>query len=520
MKMEEKLYDYMDWAEIEAVVYSEENHPRDILGPRVTEDGILIQAFFPGATRAAVHTIRDGKQTEMVCEDEAGFFAVLLPGKKIPSYTLIYWDGDGNQMEHYDPYAYPMQFTEQEQAELDKKLPYASSEAVIKLMQADKWLTYSTDMELVSSDLYKVSFTGKDKYYYTANFSSYVPDENDYVYEEIVEEDGSVSVPAVESAQNWQEVNITVDAESGQIMSYYFWDTRDSRSSSYDLDKADKLAEEIAKAYAGDRFVEYKGNPSTDYSWTDQNNKTFYNGSSHSWDRYSSDILVSGDSISVGLNADMKLTNYSYSYTDVKLPDSSRMLSTDMVMQKFWENNDLNLYYLARFTDKKTKTVLVYGTDSDVYVDATTGEPVYDWQYSSDAANDLSGIKDKKILKMAKALDDHGYLISTEKFSENDTADSAVFEQLMGVNTDEESKKLTRGDALVIFTKSVAGDAIPELKGIYKSPFSDVKDTDKNVGYYAIAYAMGAVSGNKLNAKADFTYGDMIKMVYTFYAAE
>ena len=113
MKMEEKLYDYMDWAEIEAVVYSEENHPRDILGPRVTEDGILIQAFFPGATRAAVHTIRDGKQTEMVCEDEAGFFAVLLPGKKIPSYTLIYWDGDGNQMEHYDPYAYPIQFIEQ-----------------------------------------------------------------------------------------------------------------------------------------------------------------------------------------------------------------------------------------------------------------------------------------------------------------------------------------------------------------------------------------------------------------------
>ena len=91
MKMEEKLYDYMDWAEIEAVVYSEENHPRDILGPRVTEDGVLIQAFFPGATRAAVHTIRDGKQTEMVCEDEAGFFAVLLPGKKIPSYTLLGW---------------------------------------------------------------------------------------------------------------------------------------------------------------------------------------------------------------------------------------------------------------------------------------------------------------------------------------------------------------------------------------------------------------------------------------------
>lgn len=411
------------------------------------------------------------------------------------------------------------QFTEQEQAELDKKLPYADSAAVIKLIQADKWMTYSTDMELVYSDLYKVSFTGKDKYYYTANFSSYVPDENDDVYEEIVEDDGSVSVPAAEPTQNWQEVNITVDAESGQVMSYYFWDSRDNSSNSYDLDKADKLAEEIAKTYAGDRFAEYKGNPSSDYSWTDKNDKTTYSGSSHTWDRYSNDILVSGDSICINFNADTKLTRYDYSYTDVKLPDPSRMLSTDMVMQKFWENNDLNLYYLAKFVDKKTKTVLVYGTDSYVYVDATTGEPVYSWAYEREK-NDLSGIKNKKILKMAKALDDHGYIISAQKFSENDIADSETFEQLMGISTGENSKKLTLGDALVIFTKSVAGDKIPELKGIYKSPFSDVKDTDKNVGYYAIAYAMGVVSGDKLNAKSDFTYGDMIKMVYTLYTAE
>ena len=61
----------------------------------------------------------------MVCEDEAGFFAVLLPGKKIPSYTLIYWDGDGNQMEHYDPYAYPMQFTEQEQKQFENGICYS-----------------------------------------------------------------------------------------------------------------------------------------------------------------------------------------------------------------------------------------------------------------------------------------------------------------------------------------------------------------------------------------------------------
>ena len=54
--MEDKLYDLMDWAEIEAVVYSEEDHPREILGPRVTPEGILIQCFFPGETRVSVKT--------------------------------------------------------------------------------------------------------------------------------------------------------------------------------------------------------------------------------------------------------------------------------------------------------------------------------------------------------------------------------------------------------------------------------------------------------------------------------
>ncbi len=46
--MSDKLYELMDWPEIEAVVYSEEYAPREILGPHVTGDGVLVQCFFPG----------------------------------------------------------------------------------------------------------------------------------------------------------------------------------------------------------------------------------------------------------------------------------------------------------------------------------------------------------------------------------------------------------------------------------------------------------------------------------------
>ena len=76
----------MDWPEIEAVVYGEETAPRDVMGPRLTPDGVLIQGFFPEARAAAVVIGR--KKYEMELEDEAGYYAVLIPGRKIPDYEF------------------------------------------------------------------------------------------------------------------------------------------------------------------------------------------------------------------------------------------------------------------------------------------------------------------------------------------------------------------------------------------------------------------------------------------------
>ena len=86
--MEEKLYDMMDWAGIEALVYSEEDNPHRILGPHVTEAGILIQSFLPGAVKASVKIDGTKKEYPMIMEDEEGFFALLLPRKRIPSYMI------------------------------------------------------------------------------------------------------------------------------------------------------------------------------------------------------------------------------------------------------------------------------------------------------------------------------------------------------------------------------------------------------------------------------------------------
>ena len=81
--MDKKLYDLMDWAEIEAIVYSEHDHPEQILGAHKVHSNILIQAFLPDAESVLIKNDKDGKLYPMEEADEAGFFAALLDRKSV-----------------------------------------------------------------------------------------------------------------------------------------------------------------------------------------------------------------------------------------------------------------------------------------------------------------------------------------------------------------------------------------------------------------------------------------------------
>ena len=64
------------------------------LGAHVTEEGILIQVFLPQAKNVWVKNTKTGKEYDMYLEDENGFFAVYLPGKKKTEYTLLLEEGN------------------------------------------------------------------------------------------------------------------------------------------------------------------------------------------------------------------------------------------------------------------------------------------------------------------------------------------------------------------------------------------------------------------------------------------
>ncbi|MGI5989554.1 MAG: GlgB N-terminal domain-containing protein [Lachnospiraceae bacterium] len=110
--MDRKLYEMMNWPEIEAIAYAECQNPEKLLGGHKVRGGYLIQAFWPDAVTMSVKA--DGRITEMEKTDESGWFAALFPDKKEMKYTLIREDKNGKQTEFLDPYSFTPRITNEQ----------------------------------------------------------------------------------------------------------------------------------------------------------------------------------------------------------------------------------------------------------------------------------------------------------------------------------------------------------------------------------------------------------------------
>lgn len=115
--MNNKLYKLMNWPEIESVIYSESDHPHEILGAHPAGVNTLVQAFLPGAKSVILQNKKDKKSYEMEMADEEGFFAVLVPGKMPFKYEYIAEYEDGILKKSRDAYNFESQI---EEKDLDK----------------------------------------------------------------------------------------------------------------------------------------------------------------------------------------------------------------------------------------------------------------------------------------------------------------------------------------------------------------------------------------------------------------
>ncbi len=107
--MTDKLYRLMNWPKIEEIIYSECDNPHELLGPHVMGGHILLQAYFPGAKEVLVVIEETGEKVEMALADDDGFFAQLIPGKKIGAYHYEVTDGEGRTCNVQDAYRFAPQ---------------------------------------------------------------------------------------------------------------------------------------------------------------------------------------------------------------------------------------------------------------------------------------------------------------------------------------------------------------------------------------------------------------------------
>lgn len=122
--MDKKLYDLMDWPEIEAVVYSECRRPMELLGQHVTSEGLLFQTYRPGAKSVSVELTGKNKRYGMELVDEAGYFAVLIPGKRRVQYELLVEYEEGKTERIMDTYSFHVKILESELKHFEAGLNY------------------------------------------------------------------------------------------------------------------------------------------------------------------------------------------------------------------------------------------------------------------------------------------------------------------------------------------------------------------------------------------------------------
>lgn len=423
-------------------------------------------------------------------------------------------------------------FSDAEMKKIQQDENLLTAEQVFELLKKDKYAALTDDYEIKSYEIYL-----EDSDYGVMPLA-----EDSAVNKQEKKEEFLMSITFTAKDKNYKgykTVYATLNAETGEMISLNKYNMS-AKLEKLNVENAKAVAEAAANQYAKDIMKECHPDVRNDNEvevW----NGGFETSRNFRFNRYVNGIQVSGDYINVTVDSNGVVTDFSCNYTDdVKFP-SADILTSDEALDKLYTQRDFDYYYTGWITkDGKVKTYLLYDMDS-FYLNAKTGrlcnwngEPLNDYISGRDVKyTDIKGIpQEQAILTMQK----YGVTVTNESnFKPNEIITKQEFEGLLssalrgyedvmedGMDTDaynaEQKKPVTRTEAAALFTKMYDRDGISELKGIYKTPFSDVKSNDENIGAIAIAYAKGFISkgDGKFNGEKQITRAEAVQMIYDY----
>ncbi len=315
-----------------------------------------------------------------------------------------------------------------------------------------------------------------------------------------------------------RNVDITADAKSGRIMSFYSYD---SSSKEISVKKANSIADEALKYYFGDISGEYRADSE---NTAPLKSKGKYKETSREfvYNRYANNIQVSQNYIIITVTGSGKVSSVRSCHDrNVDFGDGL-VISKETALELLCKQQDMTLGYNG-FLDLTSKphTYLEY-TMPDWTLNAVNGKlcDYYGKETISAAKTSDScpytDIADSPYKKEIEALYEHNVRIfDGNKFNPDEKITWNEMNKLLDIVTgygyepmplndnaagnsaSKDGGYLTRMELAKEFTRAAKIDNVAKYSSIFKSPFTDVKDNDKNIGYAALAYGMGAVDGGK-----------------------
>lgn len=323
-----------------------------------------------------------------------------------------------------------------------------------------------------------------------------------------------------------RNVDITADAKSGKIMSFYAYDYNyKENKTELNVKKANTLANSVLNYYFGDIADEYKADtentaPVSGTAKYKQTNRYM------NYNRYVNNIQVDNNRISICVNSAGKVTSVSSRHDrDVDFGDGL-IVNKETALKLLCEQQDMKLQYNG-FTDLESKphTYLQYYMERWTLNGVTgklcdyNGEPVTKIEEQPDTCP-YTDISKSPYKKEVEALYEHNVRIYEGKeFGPTEKMTFSEFERLLDIVTGygyepmplkeiaeedmsdtakaQNSEFFTRMTLAKEFTRAAKVDNCAKYTSIFKSPFKDVSANDKDLGYAALAYAMGAASCGK-----------------------
>lgn len=340
-------------------------------------------------------------------------------------------------------------------------------------------------------------------------------------------------------------VNVTVNAKTGEIMSFYRYSNFDENAEGqYDQDASQKLAQDFIKEFQPQKYDKVEHVTWNQNDVIPLEGETLPRQYSFYFARKANDAYVSNNGFNVTVDTVTgEIISYNFEWSEVELPASDDVISIDEANQVLFDNIGMELIYIVHYnqnneirepegTQDNREIRLVYSINNDkpLNIDGNTGDILNNSGevYKEVTIVEYTDIDESYAKSQIEVLAQYGIALPGDKlypskeinqreflyllakannyyinqpFSNDSKFNKVLYEILInqGIIKDGEKapeSQVNKEEAVKFIIRALKYDKIASIPGIYLINFKDSDKISTEIkGHIAIANGLNIISG-------------------------